>query len=119
MNLKLLKAYLTSSYRLSYYINETLINGTLINSYMLRYVWIWDEIECRLFYQYKNVPEIYKQRFKNYLNRNIIHVKFHFSKADDNVIINTTTFDLYISRKKFKKYCRRYNKQNNDWQTKI
>lgn len=105
MNLKLLKAYLTSAYRLNCY-----INGTVINSYMLRYVWVWDKIECRLFHQYKNVPEIYKQHFEYRLNRNIIHVKFHFSKTDDNIVINTTTFDLYISRKKFKKYCRRYNK---------
>lgn len=87
---------------------------------MLRYIWIWDKIECRLFHQYKKMYQKYiKQRFKNYLNRNVIHVKFHFSKTDDNVIINTTTFDLYISRKKFKKYCRKYNKLNNDWKTKV
>lgn len=114
MNLKLLKAYLTSSYRLNRY-----VNGTALNSYMLRYIWIWDKIECKLFHQYINVPEKYKRHFEDKLNRNVIHVTFHFSRTNDNIVINTTTFDLYISRKKFKKYCRRYNKQNNDWQTKI
>jgi len=103
MDIRLLKVYLCSSYNLNPY-----VNGTVINAYMLRYAWNWDKIECRLFHQYKNVPIVYINHFKYKENRKIIHVKFHFSKTEDNIIVTTTTFDLYISHKKFKKFCRNY-----------
>lgn len=105
MNLKLLKAYLCSSYK-----RNSFINGTVINSYNLRYNWIWDKTECRLFHQYKNVPEIYKLHFSYSETRKVIHVVFHFTKSDDDILTTTTTFNLYLSNKKFKKFCRHYIK---------